>query len=113
MILLTVLGCITLRPLEPDAPCREVGFAISRRTFDCTGDEALANERYERFEDELRCVPVDYEGIDTDQSSQADWFGCSFAIGQLACPLVLEYGDDLQQWLTASEACELVVEPAS
>ncbi len=41
-------GCVKY-DIEPDEPCRQAGFSIASRTFACTGDDALANDRYRRF----------------------------------------------------------------
>lgn len=109
-------GCLTQRDLDPDAPCVEAGLAISRRTFDCTGNPDLANRRYERFEREARCLPVDYvRWVDTDEFDSGlddppNFFHCAFAVGELSCELVEDYGDELALYLTASPVCPYVVE---
>lgn len=114
--LLLLVGCSSLRTVEGDLPCLEAGYAIARRTFECTGDAELANARYVRFEAEYECVVVDYPEIEEpneylvgEEGLPGDWFHCSFAIGELACELVDAYGDDIDQWLTASPSCSEVV----
>ena len=47
-----LMGCPSLKALPQDQPCLEAGYAIARRTFECTGDGDLANARYELFEAE-------------------------------------------------------------
>lgn len=118
-------GCASLQALPKDQPCLDAGYAISRRTFECTGDADLANARYELFRERFRCVPLPEYGVDTgvvtkfiapddpayQSVSPPDFFHCAFAIEQLPCELVFEYGDDLHRWLDTSEACAWVVEP--
>ena len=109
-------ACTNLEPVSPDAPCDEVGFAISRRTFECTGDHDLSNARYQAFTREYECIPVEWELEDddgipgVDPQGQLNYFDCAFTIGELACELVDEYGDDLPLWMESSTACPLVVE---
>jgi hypothetical protein len=116
MILMALLGCQSLGAVDPEAPCLEAGYAIAWRTFDCTGDADLANARYERFVDTRTCIPVDYPEIDAagltlldDADNPGNYFHCAFLIGEIACELVEQYGDDLDQWLATSETCALVV----
>ena len=111
--------CYNLTPVEAGAPCEEVGYAISRRTFECTGDDALANQRYRDFEAAYACVDLDGSTAGDTAYVYAElpgpssrYFHCAFTIGELPCELVDEYGGDFAQWLTASEACLLVVEAA-
>ncbi len=112
MILLVFAACVTLRPIEADVPCREAGYAISRRTFECTGDGALANRRYEAFARQYTCISPAIE-YDTGYyaNTPADLYHCAFAIGELACSLVTTYGDDLDRWLDSSPMCALVAAP--
>ena len=116
MIALFWLACASLRPIDGDLPCREAGYAIAWRTLECTGDEALANARYEAFEANYTCVEVDYGEVDAEniylldpRDNPGNWFHCSFAIGELPCELVEQYGDALDEWLTASPSCAAVV----
>lgn len=118
--LLLLAGCTNLEPVSGTLPCEEVGYAISRRTYECTGDTELANARYEAFVDTYTCRSIDWElgKQDTDlpntvgPKGQLDYFHCAFAVGELACELVEAYGDDLDLWLDSSEACPLVIEGA-
>lgn len=116
---LLLAGCgSVLEPIDGEAPCREAGLSIADRTWQCTGDMDLANARYEAFIDQVTCRSVDFDTeigeneawYDVIQDSPADWFHCSFAIGELSCELVEDYGDDLSLWLTASPACDAVIE---
>lgn len=117
MILLLLASCgATLRPVEGTLPCEDTAVAISRRTYECTGDSDLANARYELFFQQYTCVEVDLETelaeawYDTLESAPGDWFHCAWAVGELACELVEDYGDDLSLWLSASPVCPYVVE---
>ena len=55
---LLAVGCASLHALPKDQPCVEAGYAISARTFECTGDADLANARYLAFEREYDCVDL-------------------------------------------------------
>ena len=127
MILALLLGgCATLEPLPDTQPCLEAGYAIARRTFECTGDGDLANARYEAFEQQYECIPIGDFFVDTGivtkylQATDTadpgvfppDYFHCALAIDGLACEKVAEFGDDLDQWLAVSNACAYVVQPA-
>ncbi len=117
-------GCRSLVALPPDAPCVDAGYAISRRTFECTGDPDLANARFERYRREYDCLEpppapnpdLAFTQIDSGHTAVVvapeDLYHCSFAISLLACELVESYGDDLDQWLASSDACAWVAAPA-
>lgn len=115
--LLLLLSCgTTLRPVEGTLPCEDTAVAISRRTYECTGDADLANARYDAFFDQYGCLAVDFETeladawYDNLESAPGDWFHCAWAVGELACELVDSYGDDLDQWLSASPVCPYVID---
>jgi hypothetical protein len=120
--MLAATGCATLHALPREQPCHEAGYAISSRTFECTGDADLANARYRQFEADYECVPLAEWHLDTGTEGSRiegdtggltllpqDSFHCAFAIRQLACELVEAYGDDLDQYLASSDACGWVV----
>jgi len=104
-------GCITLRIMAPDLPCREAAVAIASRTERCTGDIELANTRYEAFEDTYECIAVEVgdPAFDGPALSPDDVFDCARAIRDMPCELVETYGDDLDRWLMVSNACPWVV----
>ena len=109
MILPLLLGCAST--MEADDFCQEIGYAIAGRTQECTGDGEVAEARYAAFEEAYTCVevdPSDTAGIDGVKPE--DLFACPLAIRHLACELVVQYGDDVDQWLTASPTCALLVE---
>jgi hypothetical protein len=109
---LVLAGCgRALAPVEDDQPCREAGYAIARRTEECTGDRELANARYERFETEWVCIPTPPDDPDLAPIA-ADLYGCAGTISSLSCDVVEELGDDLARWLGVDPACGYVVEPA-
>ena len=117
-------GCRSLTVLPDDAACVDAGYAISRRTFECTGDPALADARFDRYRRDYVCrdLPpapdrdVPFTQRDTSDSgvevAPEDLFHCSYAISLLPCELVDEYGDDLDRWLATSDACGWIVDPA-
>lgn len=117
-------GCATLHDLPREQPCYEAGYAISSRTFECSGDADLANQRYHQFQSEYECVPVPEWHLDTGIAGTyiqggtggvellpQDAFHCAFAIRQIPCELVEEYGDDLARYLASSDACTWIVKP--
>ena len=117
MLLLALLGCNTARPLADTLPCEDAAVAISRRTYECTNDGDLANQRYEDVVASYECIPVTYETdiegawYDVIEDAPGNWFHCAFAIGELPCELVEAYGDDFELWLDASPVCAVVMEP--
>jgi hypothetical protein len=124
-LFLLLAGCPSLHALPKDQACTEAGYAISGRTFECTADPDLSNERYLQFERDYDCVPLPDWQIEGGTAGTRlvgdtgdlpyyppDAFHCAFAIRQLPCELVDEYGDDLDLWLATSDACEIVVAPA-
>jgi hypothetical protein len=105
-------GC--RRSLPEDALCKEVGYAIAGRTVQCTGDEALGNARFEAFEDDYTCVDVPVENLTQDTAAPVapqNLYHCPLALRNLPCELVIEYGDDLDRWLTASPVCAYITSP--
>ena len=124
-LLLLSAGCPSLHALPKEQPCIEAGYAISARTFECTDDSELANARYLLFDRSYDCIPLPEwhvedgtagTGIEGDTGdlpmSPPDAFHCAFVIRQLPCELVEDYGDDLGLWLSSSDACDRVTEPA-
>lgn len=109
MSLLFLLSCAST--MDSDAICKEVGFAIAGRTEECGGGTDLAEARYLAFQDQYTCVEVD-PASDSGLAGvkPEDLYHCPLAIRHLACELVEQYGDDLDQWLTASPTCGLLVE---
>jgi len=115
-MILWLLACSSLGEVEGDAPCREVGYSIAWRTFACTNDPDLANERHALFEEQYECIEVDFPTVDVDnqylldaEDNPANWYHCAFVVGELACELVDAYGDDLDAWLQSSDSCGRVV----
>ena len=106
------LGCRSSLP--EDALCKEVGYAIAGRTVQCTGDEALGDARFESFEDDYTCVDVPVENLTQDTAAPVapqNLYHCPLALRNLPCELVIEYGDDLDRWLTASPVCAYIASP--
>lgn len=93
-------GCNPLSELPPGRVCDEVGYAISNRTVNCTGDQKLAVSRYERFKKEYTCRA----GPNTEEPVRS-FYTCPANIMKLTCDQVLAFGDDLEQWLLVDEVC--------
>lgn len=107
---IVLVGCGGLGTVAPDQPCLEAGFAIARRTEECTGDRELANRRYDTFERQWSCIPTPPDDPDLGPIA-ADLYGCAATITSLSCDAVDELGDDLALWLGVDPACGYVVEP--
>lgn len=88
------------REFETDQVCRDVGYAISARTLDCSGDEKLAQERYASFEAAYTCrvSSLEFEPIDV-------YYHCVYQISEAGCDEAERYGNDLIAWLSLSPAC--------
>lgn len=112
LIALLAAGCgAVLQPVEPDSPCLEAGYAIAYATEVCTGSVERANRRYDAFEREYRCREWTYDDPALEPFL-GDLYDCSFAIRQLPCEVVDDYGDDLAAWMSTSQACDWVAAPA-
>lgn len=113
MLFLSFLAACGLQPMAPDQPCLEVGYAISSRTFDCSEDGELANERFERFTEAFECIEHDLSEVTREnfENPEKDLFHCAFAIRMLTCSEVAARGDDLLSWMDVSPACALVLTP--
>jgi len=106
-----VLSCTSLKTMPPDLPCREAAFAMAARTEECTGNLELANKRVDLFFKDYVCIDADV--TDPEMNNPAvhplDWFNCAFAIREMPCELVEEYGNDIDRYLTQSDACTWVI----
>jgi hypothetical protein len=110
--LLCLAGCVQpfITRVADDQPCIEAGYAIARRTEECTGDRELANARFHTFEREWVCIPTPPD--DPELSDIApDLYGCAATISSLSCDAVGELADELSLWLGVDPACGYVVEP--
>lgn len=107
-------GCIlpNIQEVADDQPCQEAGFAIARRTEECTGDRDLANARYAAFEADWVCIPTPPDDPDLAPIA-ADLYGCAASIQSASCDAVEIMGDDLSLWLGIDPSCGYVVEPRS
>jgi hypothetical protein len=113
-VLLLASGCGAMDLVDDDSACLEAGYAISRRTYECTADPDLANARFEKFSANYQCIPMpDWsDGLQEDEPYPPDLYHCAWVIGELACEWVDAYGDDIAAWLNSSPACAYVIEPA-
>ena len=102
-------GCKLIEPMPSDQPCKEVGWAIASRTHDCTGDVALANDRYEAFRDAAECIEWEADDPALEAVGAEDLFSCAFTSRNLPCETIDELGDDLPAWMEVDEACAWVV----
>lgn len=102
-----IVACSGIEELPEDQPCRDVGISIAQRTMDCTSDEKLARERADAFDERYSCIDVDVAKDDV-----GNLYHCSSMVGGMTCGEVEKAGDDLDQWLTVSPACGLVIRRA-
>lgn len=86
------------------APCEDVAGIIAARTFDCGGGHDGANDRYDLFFESFKCI-----AWDPATTPYEELWHCSLKVGQLSCDDVRRFGDDLEQWLTASPACPIII----
>jgi hypothetical protein len=110
-LLLCLGGCFQpfITRVADDQPCIEAGYAIARRTEECTGDRELANERFHAFERAWKCIPTPPDDPEF-RDIAPDLYGCAATISSLSCDAVEEFGDDLWYWLGVDPACGYVVE---
>lgn len=92
--------------LPEEQPCIEVETALGARTEQCTGDIDLGMARMEVFEETYTCTIPE----DTTSESSRDLYECALVVRNIACELALEYGDDLDAWLSSSPVCALLLE---
>jgi hypothetical protein len=105
-------GCVQpfITRVADDQPCLEAGYAIARRTEECTGDLERANDRFHQFERQWTCIPTPPDDPDLWDVAP-DLYACAATISSLSCDAVDELGDDLSRWLGVDPGCGWVVEP--
>lgn len=106
--------------LPADEICRDIGYAIANKSFECNGDVDASNKKYEDFMAKHTCKIKDFpsEGQLLDdristppRDSVGDPYKCSASILQFSCDKVSQIGDDSDQWLSASPYCLAVYDP--
>lgn len=93
---LALHGCSAQLP--GDEACRDVGYSIANKVFECTGDVGKANEAYERFMDGHTCL------LKEEGTPSATQFKCSEEILLLTCDQVAAYGDNYDRWMANAAA---------
>jgi hypothetical protein len=88
---------------DKDDACKNANYAIASRTQACTGDAALANQRYENVDSEYKCITAD---VDLPQ------YLCASAIDNLTCEQITVCGEDYDCWYAASSECALIFQHA-
>lgn len=111
-LLLALPGCLAMQEIDPDQPCLEAGYAIAWVTEECTGDRALANARFERFQQAYTCIPHAPADDVAAGIQPEDLYACADTIDDVSCETAETYGDDISAWMSVSEACAWVAEPA-
>ncbi|MFM2248407.1 MAG: hypothetical protein RL071_4482 [Pseudomonadota bacterium] len=117
LLLVGLSSCAGFQPVADTQPCLEAGYAIAYVTEACTGDRELGNQRYEDFRDQFTCLatpPEDgvpgVDSADTAAPGPEDLYECAFAISQLDCAVVEDFGGRIGMYLNVSPACPLVAE---
>lgn len=101
MAALALLACGKISEEFPaDQVCRDVGYAISARTFECEADTALAEKRFEQFSSQYQCLVREVERTPIDV-----YYHCPAQITATTCEQVEAYGDDLLPYLLLSPTC--------
>jgi len=112
------LGCGDLiEAIDPEQPCLEAGYAISSRTYDCTGSQRTANQRFLAFEREFNCIPrlpddPLFAERDPTGTEYANLFECAYTLSEQTCEATETLGDDIESWLLLSETCAITIEYA-
>jgi hypothetical protein len=107
-----LLGGSTCSPDEiPEGEgCRDIGYAIANKSFECTGDFNKANELYEDFSRRFSCS---YRNPTLEESlvngGTPSHFGCSRAILSLPCEQIARYPSDDYAWWLSATGCGTVV----
>jgi len=98
--LLAAVHCSDVEPASGADLCDEAGFSISNRTFACSQDQTLSNDRYERLKAGYDCKaagpPIHY----TDTQVE-----CARSLLAMTCEQVTAAGDDLDRWLHDIPQC--------
>ncbi len=98
------LACsVAYKPFDGDEPCLQVAYSISSVTFTCTGDEALANQRFHDFMASHTCNDGWKRTLDGIEPA----FTCAAAVADLSCRDAEAFGDDLDAWLVDPGCAEL------
>ena len=99
------LGGCPIYPLENDELCKEAGYSIANRTYSCTANPELANQRYEKFAREFTCSITDVQ-----RAPVVCYLECAEAINALSCDDVDALGNDIEAWLLTSPQCSRMFE---
>lgn len=108
LVMVSFNTCTTLIPIEEQQVCDDVGYAISSKIFQCTGDHSLANKAYKNFSGNFFCNES-VLGADLRAKDLRDVYACSEAIMQHSCDRVIEYKDDVNKYLDLSGQCATII----
>lgn len=79
--------------LAVDEACRDVGYSIASRHYDCSGDASYANAQYESFMKQHQCL------LDSESHPSTTHYTCSSGIMALMCEQIEVLGLNYDQWL--------------
>ncbi len=114
---LAALGACTAHDALPaDEVCRDVGYAMANRIFECTGDHDRANAAYDRLDSKLDCLVRSKYGkgeigervLQTDAGTLdvRGAYGCVSAVREVPCKTARALEKDPAAWLgSASPTC--------
>lgn len=83
--------------LESDEVCKQIGYAISNKTLECTSDPELADTRYLDFRDRYTCRLEEVQGEKNETYDRA--FSCAQRILKIPCPDILVDPGSYEWWL--------------
>jgi hypothetical protein len=89
-----------MQELPPERVCDEVGYSIANRTETCTGDSALAVDRYHAYLDEFQCRA----GPNTEEPV-ASFYHCPVTIRTIPCEQWIAWGSDIERVLLVDPVC--------
>ena len=103
-------ACTLVAPMPEDQPCKEVGWAYAARTYSCSGDVELANDRYDELVDQTTCIEWAADDPRLDEIGAEDLFSCAFLIRNLPCETLEALDGDVQALLDLDPSCDWVIQ---
>ena len=103
-------ACTLVAPMPDDQPCKEVGWAYAARTYTCSGDVELANERYDELTDQTTCIEWEPDDPRLDEIGAENLFTCAYYIRNLPCETLEALDGDVEALLALEPSCDWVIQ---
>jgi len=111
---LPAVGCSVSEDLPAEEVCRDAGYSVANRLFECTGDADRANSGYDTLldlgcrvsgfaKDELGASSLSLEGGGLVPVPEA--YGCPADLRALTCDVIKSGESDASVWLAAAPRC--------